>query len=157
MGADLSIWLAIAGGVLTVLSPYVLPILPILVGRSLQSSAWGSVVLVTGLVAGFAVAGSLLGLSVSWLGGLATGLRTGAIAILLVLGLLAIFPTWSYRLFQYLPLHRWIKETPRIGLAGDFGWGRSWVCCGRPVLGLFWAGFWCWLRFTIKLSAPLVY
>ena len=51
MGADLSIWLAIAGGILTVLSPCVLPILPILVGRSLQSSAWGSVVLVTGLVA----------------------------------------------------------------------------------------------------------
>jgi len=139
MGADLSIWLAIAGGILTVLSPCVLPILPILVGRSLQSSAWGPVVLVTGLVAGFAVAGSLLGISVSWLGGLATGLRTGAIALLLVLGLLAIFPTWSYRLFQYLPIHRWIKETPRIGLAGEFWLGTQlgllWTPCAGPVLG----------------------
>jgi cytochrome c-type biogenesis protein len=139
MGADLSIWLAIAGGILTVLSPCVLPILPILVGRSLQSSPWGPVVLVTGLVAGFAVAGSVLGLSVSWLGGLATGLRTGAIALLLILGLLAIFPTWSYRLFQYLPLHRWIKETPRIGLVGEFWLGTQlgllWTPCAGPVLG----------------------
>lgn len=139
MGAELSIGLAIAGGVLTVLSPCVLPILPILVGRSLQSGTWGPVMLVTGLVAGFAVAGSVLGLSVSWLGGLATGLRTGAIALLLVLGLLAIFPVWSYRLLQYLPLHRWVQEIPRIGLAGEFWLGTQlgllWTPCAGPVLG----------------------
>ncbi len=139
MGTDLSIGLAIAGGVLTVLSPCVLPILPILVGRSLQSSTYGPIALVTGLVAGFAVAGSLLGISASWLGGLANGLRTGAIALLLILGLLAIFPTWSYRLFRYLPIHRWLKETPRIGLAGEFWLGTQlgllWTPCAGPVLG----------------------
>lgn len=139
MGADLSIGLAIAGGVLTVLSPCVLPILPILVGRSLQSSAYGPVALVTGLVGGFAVAGSLLGFSAGWIGGLANGLRTGAIALLLVLGLLAIFPALSYRLFLYLPMHRWVKEAPRIGLAGEFWLGTQlgllWTPCAGPVLG----------------------
>lgn len=134
-----SIGLAIAGGVLTVLSPCVLPILPILVGRSLQSGTWGPVVLVTGLVAGFAVVGSVLGLSVSWLGGLVTGLRTGAIALLLVLGLLAMFPVWSYRLFQYWPFHRWVQTIPRIGLAGEFWVGTQlgllWTPCAGPVLG----------------------
>jgi hypothetical protein len=46
---------------------------------------------VTGLIGGFAVAGSLLGVTASWFTGLASTLRTVAIALLLLMGLLAIF------------------------------------------------------------------
>jgi cytochrome c biogenesis protein CcdA len=85
------------------------------------------------------VAGSLLGITASWFIGLATVLRQGAIACLLILGLLAIFPTWSYRLFSFLSLGNWTKVPARIGLVGEFWLGTQlgllWTPCAGPVLG----------------------
>ncbi|XGV97005.1 MAG: cytochrome c biogenesis CcdA family protein [Leptolyngbya sp. BL-A-14] len=137
--SSLSIGLAFLGGILTVLSPCVLPILPVLVGRSLQSHKFGPIALVLGLVSGFAVAGSLLGITASWFASLASILRYAAIVILLLLGFLAIFPSWSYRVFSYLPLNRWTKEPSRGGLAGEFWLGTQlgllWTPCAGPVLG----------------------
>ncbi|MBA2749448.1 MAG: cytochrome c biogenesis protein CcdA [Tatlockia sp.] len=137
--STLSFQIAILAGILTVLSPCVLPILPILVGRSLQSHRYGPVALVVGLVSGFAVAGSLLGISASWLTGFANFLRYGAIALLLALGILTLLPKWSYQLFSYLPIQRWTKERPRIGMWGEFWLGTQlgllWTPCAGPVLG----------------------
>ncbi|PSB24382.1 cytochrome c biogenesis CcdA family protein [Stenomitos frigidus] len=137
--STLSTGLAFLGGVLTVLSPCVLPILPVLVGRSLQSHKYGPIALVIGLVSGFALAGSLLGITASWFSALASVLRYVAIVVLLLLGLLAIFPDWSYRLWSYLPTNRWTKESPRIGLTGEFWLGTQlgllWTPCAGPVLG----------------------
>lgn len=131
--------LALLAGVLAVLSPCVLPVLPLVVGRSLQSHRYGPIALVVGLVAGFATIGSLLGVTASWFAGLATALRTSAIALLLVAGILAIFPKLSYRLFSRLRLERWVKEPTRVGLAGEFWLGTQlgllWIPCAGPVLG----------------------
>ncbi|NJN38922.1 MAG: cytochrome c biogenesis protein CcdA [Acaryochloridaceae cyanobacterium CSU_3_4] len=134
----LSIGIACLAGMLTVLSPCVLPVLPIIVGRSLQSHPWGPIALVAGLVGGFATVGSLLGVTATWLTTLTNGLRTVAIALLLILAGLAIFPTWSYRLWQALPwIHR-LKAPPRIGLVGEFWLGTQlgllWTPCAGPVL-----------------------
>lgn len=133
----LSVGLAVLGGLLTVLSPCVLPILPILVGRSLQSHFLGPVALVSGLISGFAVAGSLLGVTANWLTGLTNGIRTGALLLLLVLGLLAIFPSLSYRLFSFLPSPR-REKAAQVGLAGEFWLGTQlgllWTPCAGPVL-----------------------
>jgi cytochrome c-type biogenesis protein len=133
-----SIGLAFAGGILTVLSPCVLPILPIVVGRSLQSHRLGPVALVAGLVGGFAVVGSLLGITAHWLTNLTNGLRLVAVAVLLILGLLTLFPTWSYRFFSALPIGHWGKSK-RIGLTGEFWLGTQlgllWTPCAGPVLG----------------------
>lgn len=137
--STLSTGLAFLGGTLTVLSPCVLPILPILVGRSLQSHRYGPLSLVMGLVVGFAVAGSVVGISASWLTGLTNFLRSFAIVVLLGLGLLAIFPIWSYRLLSLLPIGKLAKEPTRKGLAGEFWLGTQlgllWVPCAGPVLG----------------------
>lgn len=134
-----SLGLAWLGGLLTVLSPCILPVLPIVVGRSLQSHRYGPVALVAGLVGGFAVAGSLLGLTASWFTGLANGLRYGAIALLLGLGFAALFPQVSYRLASYLPLGQGLKEPVRLGLQGEFWLGTQlgllWTPCAGPVLG----------------------
>jgi cytochrome c-type biogenesis protein len=133
-----SLGLAFAGGIVTVLSPCVLPILPIVVGRSLQSHRLGPVALVTGLVGGFSVAGSLLGITANWLTGLTNGLRMMAVAVLIVLGLLALFPSWSYKLMSALPLGR-LREPKRVGLVGEFWLGTQlgllWTPCAGPVLG----------------------
>lgn len=139
MISTLSTGLAVLAGGLTVLSPCVLPILPILIGRSLQSHRYGPIALVSGLISGFAVAGSLLGITASWLTGVANFLRIGAIVLLLLLGIFAIFPSWSYRMFSYLPIARWTKEPPRVGLWGEFWLGTQlgllWTPCAGPVLG----------------------
>jgi cytochrome c-type biogenesis protein len=138
---NLSIGLAFLGGMLTVLSPCVLPILPIIIGRSLQAHRWGPIALVAGLVSGFAVAGSLLGITASWITPLANGLRNLAIVVLLILGVLAIFPKWSYQLTQALPLVNRIgqmKGPARIGIMGEFWLGTQlgflWTPCAGPVL-----------------------
>jgi cytochrome c-type biogenesis protein len=134
--SELSLGLALAGGLLTVLSPCVLPVLPIIVGRSLQSHRYGPVALVAGLVGGFALAGSLLGITASWFAQLASLLRRVAIAVLLLIGLLTLFPSWRYRLSSYLPVGR--TEPKRIGLAGEFWLGTQlgllWTPCAGPVL-----------------------
>ncbi|PSF38925.1 cytochrome C biogenesis protein CcdA [Aphanothece hegewaldii CCALA 016] len=136
--STLSIGLAFLGGVLTVLSPCVLPILPLVVGRSLQSHLYGPVALVGGLIGGFAVAGSLLGIVATWFTGLINGLRTGAIVLLLVLGFLAIFPNWSYRLFSVLRVGKWFGKSTPVGLIGEFWIGTQlgllWTPCAGPVL-----------------------
>ena len=143
MTSSLSLMLALLGGLLTVVSPCVLPVLPIIVGRSLQSHRYGPVALVFGLVGGFALAGSLLGVSASWFSHVAGLLRTVAIILLLVMGLLTLFPQqssqWRYKLFSYLPMKHPRKEPIRIGLAGEFWLGTQlgllWTPCAGPVLG----------------------
>lgn len=137
--STLSVQIAMLAGILTVLSPCVLPILPVLVGRSLQSHRYGPIALVSGLVGGFALTGSLLGVSANWLTGFSNFLRYSAIVLLLMLGLLTLFPSWSYRVFSYLPIQQWTKERPRIGLWGEFWLGTQlgllWTPCAGPVLG----------------------
>ncbi|WP_373527790.1 cytochrome c biogenesis CcdA family protein [Nostoc sp.] len=168
--STLSIGLALLGGVLNVLSPCVLPILPVLLGRSLQSHTYGPVALVGGLIAGFALTGSLLGISASWFTGLIILLRNGAIALLLFLGLLAIFPKWSYRIFSYIPLGNWAKKPPRIGLMGEFWLGTQlgllWTPCAGPVLGgilvlaavnhQIASAFWLLIAYGIGAGLPLL-
>lgn len=133
-----SVGLAFAGGALTVLSPCVLPILPIVMGRSLQSHRLGPVALVAGLVGGFAVAGSLLGIASTALTGLTNGLRTVAVGTLIILGLLALFPQWRNRLFRIFP-NRYGGTSDSVGLTGEFWLGTQlgllWTPCAGPVLG----------------------
>ncbi len=129
--------LAFLGGLLTVLSPCVLPILPIVVGRSLQSHRYGPVFMVLGLVSGFAVAGSLLGIAASWLTQLTVILRNVAIGVLLLMGILAIFPKLGYRFFSYFRIQP--KDSQAKGLTGEFWLGTQlgllWTPCAGPVLG----------------------
>jgi cytochrome c-type biogenesis protein len=149
--STLSLGLAVLGGLLTVFSPCVLPVLPIIVGRSLQSHRYGPLALVAGLVGSFALAGSLLGITASWFAHLAALLRRVAIASLLLIGLLTLFPQrrdsfgrLCHRLLRNLPIRYWLKaprlKTPmRIGLAGEFWLGTQlgllWTPCAGPVLG----------------------
>lgn len=140
MGASvLPVGLALIGGVLTVISPCVLPILPVLVGRSLQSHRYGPVAMVLGLVGGFALFGSLLGITAGWFAQFASFLRAIALTILLLMGLLAIFPKWAYWLFSYLPVNAFNKPSEPVGLVGEFWLGTQlgllWTPCAGPVLG----------------------
>lgn len=137
---NLSIALALGAGTFSTLSPCVLPVLPIVVSRSLRSHTLGPLALVTGLAVGFALVGSLIGITASWVTGLANWLRMIAIATLLIMGILAIFPQKSYQLFSYLP--RFSQPAPSFAegsLLGEFwlgiylGW--LWTPCAGVILG----------------------
>jgi cytochrome c-type biogenesis protein len=136
--ANLSLGLAFLGGVVTVFSPCILPVLPILVGRSLSAHRLGPIVLVAGLITGFAIFGSLLGVTGSWLTGLVGVLRSLSIALLLGMGLLLLFPDLGYRLFSYVPIQRWVKPPEASGLWAEFAIGMQlgllWTPCAGPVL-----------------------
>ncbi len=140
--SPLSIGLAILGGLLTAFSPCILPILPIVVGRSLQTHRFGPLALVAGLISGFAIAGSLLGIASNWLTDLSNIIRNVAIFFLLALGLLSIFPKWSYLLISKVsnkfPALR-VKERTKVNLGGEFWLGAQlgllWTPCAGPVLG----------------------
>ena len=134
--SSIPIGLSFLGGLLTVLSPCVLPILPIIVGRSFQSHRYGPIAIVLGLISGFAVAGSLLGIAASWLTQVAIVLRMVAIGVLLFMGWLAIFPNLSDRFFSYFRIQP--KESQAKGLMGEFWLGTQlgllWTPCAGPVL-----------------------
>ena len=136
--SPLAIALAILGGLLTAFSPCVLPVLPIVIGRSLQTHRYGPIALVTGMMSGFAIAGSLLGFASLWFTGLANFMRTLAIAVLLVLGILSLFPKLNYLLLSKLPIPKF-KQPERDNLLGEFFLGSQlgllWTPCAGSVLG----------------------
>jgi cytochrome c-type biogenesis protein len=135
MANSLSIGLAFASGIVTVLSPCILPILPIIIGRSIQSHRHGPIALVSGLVTSFAVVGSLLGFAASWLTELTDLLRYIAIAVLLIMGIFSIFPQLGYRFFHRFSFK---SNATSIGLGGEFLLGTQlgllWTPCAGPVL-----------------------
>jgi cytochrome c-type biogenesis protein len=137
-----SLGLAFLAGTVTVLSPCVLPVLPLILGRSIKSHRYGPVALVVGLVTGFAAAGSLLGVVASSFAELINSLRYFTIFLLLAIGIISIFPQLGYWLLKYLPFNRLfqrIKHPTQIGLLGEFILGNQlgllWTPCAGPVLG----------------------
>lgn len=140
VSSHLSIATALGAGIFSTLSPCVLPVLPIIVTRSLRCHPLGPVVLVSGLAVSFAVVGSLIGFTASWVVGLANWLRGVAIALLLLMGILAIFPEKSYQFFSYLPRFRQPPTNFAEGsLLGEFWLGISlgwlWTPCAGVILG----------------------
>ncbi len=136
--SPLAIGLSILGGLLTAFSPCVLPVLPIVIGRSLQTHRYGPIALVIGMMSGFAIAGSLLGITSLWFTSLANFMRYFAIAVLLVLGMLSLFPKLNYLLLSKLPIPKF-KQPERVNLLGEFFLGSQlgllWTPCAGSVLG----------------------
>ena len=129
---------ALGGGLLTILSPCVLPVIPLVLGRSFKSHRFGPVMLVLGLVSGFAIIGSLIGVASSWFVGFANLLRNVAVGLLFGLGVLAIFPELSYRLMSYLQFGKsWEPKTPSLWSEFWIGTqlGLLWTPCAGPALG----------------------
>jgi cytochrome c-type biogenesis protein len=137
-----SLGLAFLAGTVTILSPCVLPVLPLILGRSIKSHRLGPVALVVGLVASFAVAGSFLGLVTSGVADFIGGLRYFTIFLLLSIGIISISPQIGYWLLKYLPFNdvlQKMKHPTQIGLVGEFLLGSQlgllWTPCAGPVLG----------------------
>lgn len=136
--------LAYAAGALTILSPCVLPLVPIVLGSAGQANRFGPLALAVGLVVsftgvGFALAtlGAASGFDGEWV-------RYAGAAMLILAGIVLVIPQVQYWLQNAAaPLAGWASGKQagleRFGLAGQFGigvlLGLVWSPCVGPTLG----------------------
>jgi cytochrome c biogenesis protein CcdA len=136
--------LAFAAGVLTILSPCVLPILPIVLGAAASEHRWGPAALAAGLAVSFVAIG-LFAATVGYSIGLDTELfRNIAAALMIAVGVVLLVPRFQQRLaLAGAPLANWSDHhfgaIRRSGLAGQILvgllLGAVWSPCVGPTLG----------------------
>jgi cytochrome c biogenesis protein CcdA len=136
--------LALLAGVLTVLSPCVLPILPIVLGTAASTHRLGPVALAAGLALSFTAIGLFVA-TVGFAAGLDTDFfRTVSAVLLIGVGLVLLVPKLQEQFaLAAAPVSNWAggyadNFTPS-GLAGQFGLGlllgAVWSPCVGPTLG----------------------
>lgn len=139
-----SLALAFLAGVLTILSPCVLPLVPLVMGAAVAEHRLAPLALAGGLALSFVA----VGLFVATIG-FAMGLdgevfrRIAAVLMIAVGGVLAIPAAQERVALAAAPAGRWAGErldrTSRAGVAGQFGvgllLGAIWAPCVGPTLG----------------------
>jgi cytochrome c biogenesis protein CcdA/thiol-disulfide isomerase/thioredoxin len=139
--------LAYLGGVLTIFSPCVLPVLPFVFARSEQSFRRSGLPILFGMAATFTVLASLAAVGGAWLVEVNQYGRYAAMLVLLTLGFALIFPAWAERLMrpfvalgerlqQRADRQGSVKGSLLLGVAVGF----LWAPCAGPILGLVLAG-----------------
>jgi cytochrome c-type biogenesis protein len=136
--------LAFFAGALTILSPCVLPLVPIVLGSAAQRHKWGPVALAAGLVGSFTIVGFLLatlGASSGFDGEIVR--QFGAI-MLMIAGLVLLVSRLQAGLTKLAtPLANWASQKQsgleRFGLMGQAAIGALlglvWSPCVGPTLG----------------------
>lgn len=141
---SVTIGLALLAGMLSTLSPCVIPLIPLVLGAALSEHKLGP----AALAAGLAVSFTTVGLFVATIG-LAIGLDGGifrmAAAILMVgIGLVLLVPGFQARLAVASgPVGNWAESrfggAQKSGLSGQFAVGLLlgivWAPCAGPTLG----------------------
>ncbi|WP_172149530.1 cytochrome c biogenesis protein DipZ [Pseudomonas tumuqii] len=137
---------AFLGGVLTLLSPCILPILPLLLSRA-GGPAWGPSLTLLGLASGFAVLASLAVVSSDWVIGASEWGRYLALGLLAASALALLstrFGTWLSRPWLWLGnrLYGDARRLPPALSAWLLGCaaGLLWAPCAGPILGLILSG-----------------
>lgn len=133
--------LSFVAGLLTTLSPCVLPILPIVVGSAFQGHKWGPLALVLGMSLSFAFLGFFLASFGSVLD--AQTVRVVGSSLLLIFGLVLLLPQLA-QIFSKLiaPFANAAQsfKTASKGLLGQFLvgtlMGAIWSPCSGPTLGI---------------------
>jgi len=136
--------LAFAAGLLSILSPCVLPLVPIVLGAAVTAHPLGAVALAAGLAVSFTGLGLLLALVGFGLGIDAGLFRFAAAIIMIALGAILLVPSWQARLAAAgSPISAWADRSfggaAASGLAGQFAigllLGAVWSPCVGPTLG----------------------
>jgi cytochrome c biogenesis protein CcdA len=135
---------ALLAGILSILSPCVLPLLPIILGTAVSEHRFGPIAVAAGLALSF----TAIGLFVATIGfaiGLDTGVfRMAAAFMLIALGLVLMLPALHARVAAAGgPLSNWTEQRfggfSPSGLQGQFGvgllLGAVWSPCVGPTLG----------------------
>lgn len=135
---------AALAGVLSILSPCVLPLVPIVLGTAASEHRFGLAALATGLALSF----TAIGIFVATIGfgiGLDTDLfRSAAAVLLVVIGAVLLVPAFQARFaLAAAPVAAWTETrfggAPTTGPSGQFGvgllLGAVWAPCVGPTLG----------------------
>jgi cytochrome c biogenesis protein CcdA/peroxiredoxin len=139
--------LAYLGGLLTIFSPCVLPVLPFIFARPGQSYRSNGLPILLGMAATFTLLASLATVGGTWLvAGYQYG-RYAAMGLLLLLGTALIFPAWAERLmrpFVALGGRLQARADKQASMKGSLLLGVAvgflWAPCAGPILGLVLAG-----------------
>lgn len=139
-----SFGLAFLAGILSVLSPCVLPLLPLVLGAAASEHKLGPAALAAGLALSFVAIGLFVA-TVGFAIGLDAGVfRTGAAIMLILIGLVLMVPAAQTRLAVAAgPMSNWTESRfggfSTSGLLGQFGvgmlLGAVWSPCVGPTLG----------------------
>ncbi|WP_027170918.1 cytochrome c biogenesis protein CcdA [Methylobacterium sp. 10] len=139
-----SLGLAFLAGILSVLSPCVLPLLPLVLGAAASEHRLGPAALAAGLALSFVIIGLFVA-TVGFAIGLDAGIfRTGAAIMLILIGLVLMVPAAQTRLAVAAgPASNWTESRfggfSTAGLPGQFGvgvlLGAVWSPCVGPTLG----------------------
>jgi len=140
-------FLAYLGGLLTIFSPCVLPVLPFIFARSDQSFRRSGLPILLGMAATFTLLASFAAVGGTWLVEVNQYGRYAAMALLLLLGVALISPALSERLMrpfvnfggrlqQHADRQNSLKGSLLLGVAVGF----LWAPCAGPILGLVLAG-----------------
>lgn len=135
--------LAALAGIATVLSPCILPVLPIVLATSAGRTKLEPLLVISGFVMTFAAGGILLGALAASSGELQDGIRNGSIVLLLLAGVACLWPAPFDRLFGIVrnwrgPTSARPSRLPTSGALGALLIGASlgiaWTPCAGPVL-----------------------
>jgi cytochrome c biogenesis protein CcdA/thiol-disulfide isomerase/thioredoxin len=139
--------LAFIGGVLTILSPCILPVLPFVFSRADQSFRRSGLPLLCGMAVTFSLVAVAAAFGGHWVVRLNQGGRYIAMAVFLVLGVSLIFPSVAERLTRPLVriggrLQNSSSQRSTVGTSVLLGvsTGLLWAPCAGPILGLILTG-----------------
>ncbi|SNB63337.1 Cytochrome c biogenesis protein CcdA [Arboricoccus pini] len=142
--------LAYFGGVLTILSPCILPVLPFVFARSDRPFVSSGLPMLIGMALTFAAVATLAAVGGGWVIQANAYGRTLALILLTLFGVTLIFPAlsewltrplvdWGSRLSQSGDRHRGASPLlPSLGLG--LATGLLWAPCAGPILGLILTG-----------------
>ena len=145
----LLIVLAYLGGVLTIVSPCILPVLPFVFSRANQPFVRNGLPLLAGMALTFAVVASLAAVGGGWVVAANQYGRWLALALVAVFGLTLLLPHLSERLTRPLVtagsrLSESVQQdgTPKMASSVLLGiaTGLLWAPCAGPILGLILTG-----------------
>ena len=132
--------IAFISGVLTVFSPCVLPILPIILASGIDGKIWRIRGIITGLVLSFTIASLLLATIVRVFGVPVDVIRNFAVVLLIIFGLSMVFPVIWEKVQVFIERYWRVQpaQTQGNGFGGGFITGVSlgivWTPCIGPVV-----------------------
>jgi cytochrome c biogenesis protein CcdA/thiol-disulfide isomerase/thioredoxin len=139
--------LAFLGGVLTILSPCILPVLPFVFTRADQPFRRSGLPLLFGMALTFAVVATLAAVGGGWVVQANQWGRWIALALVLVFGLALLLPSVADRLSRpfvalgnRLTTSAGADGSPRSSLLLGVATGLLWAPCAGPILGLILTG-----------------
>ena len=141
--------LAYLGGVLTIVSPCILPVIPFVLARADRPFLRSGLPMLIGMTLAFVVVASLASVAGGWVVSANQYGRVAALILLAVFGLTLLFPALADRLMQPLvavgarlsqSAEQTGEETLLAPLLLGVATGFLWAPCAGPVLGLILTG-----------------